>query len=94
MITAGPAAGVILRNLNQHDAHPVRVCDPHLHQSPRLLLRFAYHRHPGCQQTLELHVADLNPDRQGIPRRIGRPSTDLEKGRSPPLVRLSSRAHS
>lgn len=28
---------------------------------------------------LELHVANLNPDRQGAPLWISRPSTDLEK---------------
>jgi hypothetical protein len=49
-----PAEWVILRDLDQDDAHSVRVCDPHLLQAPRLASRPPQNRHAGVHQAAVL----------------------------------------
>jgi hypothetical protein len=68
-------------DFHQDDSHSVRIRDPHLYQSPRLLPRLAEYWYTGVKQppVLTSHVPDLNPDRHRIARRMRRPSADFEK---------------
>lgn len=75
------AERVVPGDLDQDDAHPVRVLDPHLVEAPHLPLRFAHDAHAGGHETVMLgaDVADLEPQRDRLTRRCGRPSADLEQ---------------
>jgi hypothetical protein len=71
---------MIIWDLDQDDAYSVGIRDPHLHQPPRLLARLAEYWHPSVKQPLilALQVTDLDPDRHGVSRSIGRPSADFQ----------------
>ena len=75
------AQRVVVGNLDQDDSHAVRILDPHLHRPPGLRLRSTHHRHARGQQPpmLRFHVTHLNPQRQAVPRCMGRPPTDLQE---------------
>src|SRR5512135_364424 len=75
------ALRVVLRDLDEHQAYPVRVFDPHLDQPPRFPPRCAQHRHARRTQpdVLGRHITDLDPDRHARSRRRGGPPGDFEE---------------
>lgn len=68
-------------NLEQNNSYAVRILDPHLHQSPGLLLAATHHRHCRGQQpsTLRFDVTHLYPKGQAVPECMSRPATNLEE---------------
>ena len=62
-------------DLDQNDAYPVRISDPHLEQTPRFPLRCAQDLDTGRFEALVLgrEIPDLNPDSEiagGSPIRL------------------------
>lgn len=76
-----PAERVLLRDLNQDDAHAIRVCNPQFVQASHLAPRLPHDRPPGAQQpsVLGSDVSDLHPQRDRIAGWARRPATDLEQ---------------
>ena len=76
-----PPEWVLLGDLNQDDAHTVRVCDPHLLQAPNFAARLPQDPHPSIQQSSVLgsNVPDLQPKRDRVARWVPRPAADLKQ---------------
>ncbi|EGJ75936.1 hypothetical protein STTU_3147 [Streptomyces sp. Tu6071] len=70
-----------LRHLDDRDPDPVRIADPHLDESPRLLAGLARDLHPGAAQLLvrRRRVGDLEPDAERGRRGFGGTARDLQE---------------
>jgi len=72
---------VFVRDLDENDAYPVRIRDPHLQQTPRLSLWGTHDANAGRLKALVLgaEVPDLNPEGEIASRRRVAGTRDLEK---------------
>jgi hypothetical protein len=66
---------VLAWDLNEHDAHPVRISDPHLQQTPRFPFGRAEDLNAGGLEALVFgrEIPDLNPEGEVA---SGRPVAD------------------